>query len=318
MLFLLDGVDGVGKSTLATRIAEYLHEHRPTETVEVWHAGKPTQHPLDEYVAPLIAYRPRTQRHIICDRWHWGESVYPRVRDRDTQLNGWVNRYVELFLQSRGALGVHVWRDHAEVQDVFRDRGEFVLTETELTTTQRLFSETMRRSEIHKVTVRPDEVGVVEYLVAEASRAELRSRSLNGFTTYVGPSQVDTLVLGDVRGPGQRHVNGPAFMPYPSTSGAFLMRALYFQRVSDENVGIANACDVDSIADLVSITQPYNVVTLGRNAYDAYVNLFGPDDVGAVPHPQYVRRFHNKHHAEYGAILVEAAYTRKDQRSWRP
>lgn len=321
MLCILEGADGAGKSTLATRIIEYLERHRPGDTVELWHAGKPTMHPLDEYVTPLIGYRPGRGHHIICDRWHWGERVYPRVQNRPTEYDEPVHRYTELFLRSRGALGVHVWRDAMELQDVFRQRGEFVLTDDEIHATQRLFTNAASASTLARMTVRPDEDDVVEYVVAEASRAELKARMVANLVTYVGPPQADTLLLGDVRNAGQPHPMGPAFMPYPSTSGAFLLRALHESSLLATltgGLGIANACDVDDLASVIAAVQPFSVVTLGANAFHAYADLLGPDDVGAVPHPQYVRRFHHKHCEDYGALISEASYYRRDMRSWRP
>jgi hypothetical protein len=321
MLILCDGTDGAGKSTLATRLTEYLERHRPGDTVELWHAGKPTTHPLDEYVTPLLGYRPGRGHHIICDRWHWGETVYPVIKGRPTDLDRPTHRYTELFLQTRGALGVHVWRDVHELQAVFRDRGEFILTDAELHETQKLFTVAYNDSTITKRTIRPDEADVVEYIVAEAARAELKARSVASLVTYVGPPQADTLLLGDVRCPGNHNPAGPAFTPYPATSGAFLMRALHESGMAETltgGLGIANACDVDSVADLVASVRPYAVVTLGANAWKTYTGAFGTEGVGAVPHPQYVRRFHHKHCADYGAAISEASYYRRDMRSWRP
>lgn len=321
MLILCDGADGSGKSTLGARIVDELHGRYPNDTVELWHAGKPTNHPLDEYVTPLINYRPGRGHHIVCDRWHWGERVYPRVKGRTTQFDEPTLRYTELFLQARGALGVHVWRDVTELQDVFRQRGEFVLTDGELNETQKLFTVAYNASSLTKQTVRPDESDVVEYLIAEASRAELKARSVTNIVTYVGPPQADTLLLGDVRNAPITYPNGPAFMPFPATSGAFLMRALHESRMIDTlkgGLGIANACDVDSVADIIASVQPYSIVTLGAHARDVVGDVMGSRPIGAVPHPQFVRRFHHKHCAEYGAAISDASYYRRDMRSWRP
>lgn len=320
MLILLDGADGAGKSTLAQRIVEFLNDQRPGETVEVWHRGKPTRHPIDEYVTPLFNYHPGAKRHIIADRWHWGELVYPKVKSRATKYDESTHAYTELFLRSRGALGVHVWRDHVEIQDVFRQRGEFVLTSDELLTTQRLFTAVENGSTLSKMIVRPDENDVISYIVAEASRAELKARTVADLRTYVGPPQADTLILGDVRNDPDTHIYGPAFVPFPATSGAFLMRALCAVDFlnADHPVGIANACDVDEVVDIITAVQPLRVVTLGNNAYHKYYDIMGPDDMGAVPHPQYVRRFHNAFHREYGQTIAAAAYYGEDMRSWRP
>ena len=320
MLMLLEGTDGVGKSTLAQRITEWLREHRPNDSVELWHRGVPSQHPVDEYVVPLLGYRPGRGHHIICDRWHWGELVYPRVKNRESLMDDAQFWYAEQFLRSRGALGVHLWRDVVELQDVFRERSEFVLTETELMTTRNLFTHVRGAALISSVEVRPDESDVVEFLVAEAVRAENQARILNDFVTYIGPPEVDALLVGDVRGLSSRHPLGTAFMPYPSTSGAYLSRALLarLHHLDGARLGIVNGCDVDALAKVMSVVQPISVVALGNNAHRACAGLLGSYPNGAVPHPQYVRRFHHPHHAAYGDAIVEALQTGKDMRTWRP
>src|SRR5580765_4211415 len=104
MLIIIEGPDGVGKTTLAESLAKELAESG--DEVELLHRGPPKSHPLDEYVLPLLDYVPGLGRHVICDRWHWGEAVYPQVLDRTSLLDDPVFRYIEMFLRSRGALVV--------------------------------------------------------------------------------------------------------------------------------------------------------------------------------------------------------------------
>lgn len=316
MLLLCEGGDGVGKTTLVNEITELLHKMYPNDTVEVWRKGPPSQHPLDEYVTPLLSYRPSQGHHIICDRWHLGELVYPKIFGRMSYLDGGMLLYIEAFLKSRGAYLAHIDRDHVDVVDTIETRGDDLVTSNQAPPILLAFHRAIQRSTLTKSTSHIRQPDLASWLIAEASRAELKANSLNEFITYVGPPDAQLLILGDIRGPANPHVDGPAFGPYPSTSGAFLMRALFASLTPKRKFGIANACDVDSVADLLSALRPEQVVTLGTNAFEATTLI--TSDIGAVVHPQFMRRFFHKHHASYGYTLLRAAAGSEDMRSWRP
>lgn len=316
MLLIIEGGDGVGKSTLVAQVAETLTKLYPDDSVEVWRAGPPKAHPIDEYLAPLISYRPGRRRHIICDRWHVGELVYPKIFKRDTLMTPEMLLYVELFLKSRGAYLAYIQRDHVDVIDTLTTRGDELVENDQAIPILLAFHRAYRASTLTKSTSHVSQPDLAEWLVAEAARAELKAQALNPYTTYVGPADAQLLILGDVRGPGNPHPDGPAFAPYASTSGAHLMRALFASLTPRRRFGIANACDVDSVADLLSTLRPEQVVTLGVNAFKA-TKLITPD-IGAVAHPQFMRRFYHKHHAAYGLTLLRAAAGSEDMRSWRP
>ena len=110
MLIICEGPDSVGKSSLAARFKQHVERGSGVgeSGVELLHKGPPVLHPLDEYVVPLLHYRPFRGEHVVCDRWHWGEGVYPQVFPRSTQFDDAVRYYTELFLMSRGAYVVHV------------------------------------------------------------------------------------------------------------------------------------------------------------------------------------------------------------------
>src|ERR687897_2440373 len=84
LLVILEGPDGAGKSTLSRELAASLRAAYPADSISEFHKGPPHHHPLVEYEQPLFHYRPGTGRHIICDRWHVGEAVYPEVLGRAT------------------------------------------------------------------------------------------------------------------------------------------------------------------------------------------------------------------------------------------
>lgn len=316
MLLIVEGGDAVGKSSLVEDITSHLRKWFPHDTVEVWKKGPPTTNPLDEYATPLISYRPGRGHHIICDRWHLGELVYPKIFRRDTELTPELLLYIELFLKSRGAYLAYIQRDHVDVQETLRTRGDDLVVNDQAIPILLAFHRAFRASTLERSSSHVEQPDLAAWLVAEASRAELKATKLNGLVTYVGTPDPDLLILGDIRGPSNPHLDGPAFGPYPGTSGAHLMRALFASATPRLKLGIANACDVDSVADILSATRPEQVVTLGANAFLSTTLI--TTDIGAVAHPQYMRRFHHKHHAAYGHALLKAAREGRDMRSWRP
>lgn len=324
-LVILEGSDRAGKSTVAEAVRRQLLEVYPGDQVELWHAGPPKKHPLDEYERPLFTYRPCQRRHVICDRWHVGESVYPAVLNRPTRFTPPVRAHVEAFLRSRGALLVHV---HAN-SDVLSRRlaaeehecpeASLVSREQLLDARDRFFHE-MRRSILHYVGIEtthttPTSVDDAARLVVRlANTVERDACSLSELRTYVGGPHPRVLLVGDVR-----HAHrcmratvdalhaaqldpAPAFMPYPATSGEYLLRSVT-SLCENGTVGLINANDVDDPYIAWKTLDEPITVALGRRAYDTVKTWVS----GAVPHPQYVRRFYNSHTAWYDLLIQRAS-----------
>lgn len=324
MLIILEGPDGSGKTTLAQELASHL-SRTTSDKVEVWHAGPPTRHPLDEYLTPVTTYRPGTGYHLILDRWHWGERVYPRVLGRPSELDDAIWWSIEAYLRRLGALVVLCdWRSHHDYLDVYRERRLDGTPDfwqlTKLEQIRNEFSRMVYYSQLSSAYAwTPGQY--VHGIVESARHYEERYRHLNGFTTYLGPVKPHTLLFGDVRNgrdPATSSDLSPAFVPYASTSGHFLLKSLAAQtsRTWPSGIGLANACDVDDPVDLWRVLGEPPVVALGKNAYGKLIQ--SGFTCGVVPHPQYVRRFHHKFHREYGWKIVETSRTGRDNSKWQP
>lgn len=183
MLILLEGTDRSGKTTLAQAIRARIEELYPNDQIQMLHAGPPQQHPVHEYITPLIHYAPGNQHHVICDRWHIGETVYPSVCQRSTQLTTSLYQEIETFLRSRGALLVHV---HAH-PDVLLQRlhdensyapGQSYITPEQLVHVYEQFMIEVHRSTLFKCQVNTtmprtyDATVNAQFLVASAKAAE--------------------------------------------------------------------------------------------------------------------------------------------------
>lgn len=321
MLIIADGPDGSGKSSLCRALVTRLNAGEGA--VELLHRGPPTAHPLVEYAQPLYDYRPDQGRHLIIDRWHVGELVYPRILNRSTQLDEPTLRYIELLLMSRGAMIVHLTQPTSELRRRVQVRGDDLIHPEQLEDTRKLFEDVFRNI-ISTSSWRLDGVPTdanVDAIVDEARRAEMAAAALNPFRTYVGSDYADVLLFGDVRGPGNVDPNAPAFVPYPATSGHYLLRSLGLVQAASANqraqhgwrrIGIANACDVDDPGELWEAMGKPNVVTLGRSAETACRGNGVPIARVAL-HPQFVRRFHYGDALAYGRYLM--GHT--EELSWR-
>lgn len=227
--------------------------------------------------------------------------------------------YTEAFLASRGALVVYVTPPTHVVARNLAARveagGELGLTPP-LAEVICLFDDAHARR--HTVTWRLTydfHLGIAERLVEQASYVERHAASLSDYATYVGPPQPRRLLVGDVRGGDDGDGLLPAFTPYPSTSGHYLLRAL----VSDElrSTGIINANDADDVLSFVREVCPgAPVVALGRRAHRTLDRLGVAH--GTVPHPQYVRRFFFHHHDDYASVISQTFDTGVNNLAWRP
>lgn len=315
MLILIEGQDCAGKSTFVEHLADRIRRTEPTTSVTVLHSGAPRDHPLDEYVGRLLDYRPELGQHIICDRWHLGEVVYPRVLNRPTQQTAAVRAYVELFLRSRGALLVYCAADGDYLRDCADARDDDGYgASSRVDVTRDAFDRAVVTSLLPQVVCDVTDLdraigeGVDVDVLGLANDEAWYAERLNPFTTYVGPPEPGLLLFGDRRGPSDTDLadyrNLPAFVPHTGTSGRYLFDVLtrWPLRVAQHGItlnqlGIANACDVDDPRALWEALGRPPTVALGINAHNALRTA--RVDYRRVPHPQYVRRFHHNEFENY-------------------
>lgn len=315
-LIVLEGVDGAGKSTLAEAIAGKLHD------AEVRHAGPLDSHPLSAYALAFEDYAPGTGRHVVCDRLHWGELIYGPLYRGGSRLTEPMFRWTELYLRARGAVAFHVTQDLEVIQARLRLRGEDYLESHHVEQVWREFGEVADRSLLRVGDVRPglDEIDRMAERIVQAAiyydsqAAHIYSR----FPGYVGHATPGALLVGDKRGGQPPYETRAAFMPRAGNSGAYLMSALGPPSQAWpgwRGVGLVNALDEEiDLRELVADLGEPIVVALGRNAHEE-LDRQGIEH-GAVPHPQYIRRFFNKRAAEYGGIIAQAINTGEQHISW--
>lgn len=119
-IILIEGTDGVGKSTLAAALAAQAGSR-----TAVFHAGPPQNKAyLNEYILPLtIATDGWT---CICDRWHLGEPVWSSIFERKPILTVEQLHIVEKRLQAFNVeiAPIYLERDEASIVAELDSRDE--------------------------------------------------------------------------------------------------------------------------------------------------------------------------------------------------
>jgi thymidylate kinase len=320
LLVILEGCDGAGKSTLADALAH--RGEREGFNVEVWHKGPPeTKDPFAEYEGPLINYTPQDDRRlVICDRWHLGEFIYGPVLRGVSRLDWAGLRHIDLRLQALGAVQVIVTTNIETILARLRRRGEDLIPPEKLTIIRDAYQSVYeafggRNGHIRLQTNDGDIDRQVNdiWIAAQVQSHAVCMLETSSFPTYVGGIYPNLLLLGEKRGEHPDEAAFPScFVPYPSTSGAYLLNAMNdaygpFCRW----IGMMNALEDDWVKFWELHDKPF-IVALGNNA-DHVVSVKNILH-GCVPHPQYWRRFHHHDRKRYGEMILDAASTSKKVR----
>lgn len=310
MLILIEGLDRTGKTTLASAIAEAVG-------AELYHFSKPEQHPLLEYESWLDDYVPDSGRHVVCDRYHWGETVWPTIYDRPTEYTPEMLLHTELYLESRGALMVYT---RSSAESIISRLDDPYPPPEKVEPALELFRRARQSSRLACLEFDLAAQPLTAYVGRFTSVAgALEERAARRWVTshWVGDPLPTTLLVGDRPGPSDPAQATVPFRPFGG-AGVYLMRAL----ANFPCVALTNAHDGTApvpLGDLWERLQRPRVVALGNIADEALRVNRVPH--GAVPHPQYVRRFLHDRLSAYPDLIRRAAWEladlREEVRAWR-
>lgn len=141
---ILEGTDGVGKTTIATRI-------RDQTGATYVHCGPPSTPTWDaEYLSPTLM---RPER-IVLDRWHIGEWVWPPFFGRES-LFGRLGDLVECSdrLADAGFVAWVVTRSPLEIVGALVDRGEERMAVTSIIAQERFVEVAHRLQELSRLPI---------------------------------------------------------------------------------------------------------------------------------------------------------------------
>lgn len=273
-LTVIEGVDGAGKSTLISKML----------TDEVIHCGPIKRTPMQEYVDPLMHYRGRT--NIVCDRLHVGELVYGPIYRGESKLTEGMRRYVEMFLDSRGAVKVILDAPLPEIQRRLEHRGEDFLQPEDLERVWR-FYRLYGSDHGWLVLDRPD-AGVIHSI---AQAAEAFVRPLFDFPEYVGSRLPDVLFVA--------HTDTfPALRPEPDTAGDMFFTAL------PDGLRCGAVSTIWNLAELWEKLSYPKVVALGRAA-ELHLTKQGFPNITKIPHPREIFTQSPSSAVRYGEIITQ-------------
>jgi hypothetical protein len=296
VLIVIEGLDRTGKSTLAKNLQALA---APNNVTTVNHHSKPKSHPLDEYEADLDWYLPGTGFTVIEDRFHIGERVWPTVFGRKSEMDEAMFLHIELFLRSRGALTIYADRDLELLKNELQDEPIDIVGAREA---RQLFDSAMfdAVTDVVGYDYTRDSNDLQDFVtLARMHEAEAAHIAHVTYGEYIGNPHPSVLLVGDRFGPaqnGRRWARVP-FVPYPNTSGHFLMSQLLELGNIVRDIGIINAYAPSPYGKLVTtnfdrllrrLGKP-KVIALGKDAAKALTS----QDIehNEVPHPQFWRRF---------------------------
>jgi hypothetical protein len=311
----IEGTDGTGKTTMANAVRDELAARFGSATLI--HRGPPEKSVLEEYATDVEG---RENEHLVFDRWHLGSCVYaPLYRGTGPygELGSGGFRWVEKFLQARGAKFYVVDLPYPTVKRRLETRGEDYLQSHHVEGVLERFRIVNDMSVLtESLFTPPTELDCVpaaaKVIVDDALQYAAGAAELRAFPSYVGGPYPSVLLVGEKRGGKPPFESQACFMPLKNKSGEYLWECLpegFWQ-----GVGVANACEGDDIAKLWETLDSPPVVALGKEASKRLYDL--DIDHAGVPHPQRVKRFHNRLQEEYGALIEEVSVTGEQRFSW--
>jgi hypothetical protein len=224
MLILLEGPDGVGKTTYANVIDQSLPK-RERDYVEYIHAGPLRRHPLDEYVLGLAKYKPG-DKITVCDRWHIGEMVYGPVLRSKVAYDKVQLLYIEMFLRSRGALNVVLVEAWSTLEARYHREGDDLINLQQLQNVWERYRDLqgLMMPLSYDCPTKTGHAGVVS-TIEIARRLEQEVLHLAEHPVFVGNPQPRVLFVGERRNVNEERgrTHPAAFTPFNDTSGYYLL-----------------------------------------------------------------------------------------------
>ena len=335
MFIVIEGTDASGKTSLSEAVKHELEMRQHGFPIQTFHKGRPLEETrrwvLKDYVTSIEDVD-WTSCIAMSDRWHWGEITYAPLKRPHTNLDGygllskagW--RWTELFLMSRGIAQFWLYQPLHVIQERINSRGDDFVNADELETILGQYEFAASQSCIIEKLCPPanslDQVtDLANYIIDRSSEVSFEASSISGFPGYIGSPNPKALLVGDVRNIVAKYGEETKlpFMPVDGNSGEYLLNAL-----PDDfwkTVGIINVNDVPNIGgtiyDLWILLGRPNIIALGRLASRGLEREgFSNDLFTTMPHPQYVRRFHNKDQQEYGTAIQRNAQNKPTEDRW--
>ena len=293
-MIIIEGIDGVGKTTLAKNICcdlnyNYIKENKPLYEGFNYYCDRSLQ---------LSFYD-------VVDRFHLGEFVYPNLKkDGRKPIKFWRQNIIERSLQTLQTIVILVDADDDFIENVYNTRGEDYVDSSEIGITRALFNKAFNKSILIKKkfnTCNDSYEELLNFIKENQNYQNLYKYeflgNINSDIMLIGERYADNTFIGN---------NKKAFFA-DINSSLYLHKALY---LSPENGNhyITNAFKTNlfnfnecAIKEEIKIVQPKIIIALG-NKVSSFLKVLNISHK-KIPHPQYWRRFKYKNIKEYSKLL---------------
>lgn len=288
MVFILEGCDKCGKSTLADKLVKEFN-------AVYLKFSAPKRPAFKEYSDCLDMLQ--VNRHYVLDRFCYGELIYGPLYRKKSQLTLDDLRYLETRLLAFDPVVICCLTDATTVRDNFVRCHE---TETNIQHVEKIIRG-FQRLLLTRDRLVP--VRIYDYQKDPSHEQlfdDLKLTMLNGQTlrqhelmNFLGNSACcEYLFVGD-----EKNVNRLDRHVFDSVSGRFLLRALDRLKILNRS-GICNSLVGNELLDrdMVRRLAPRTIIALGAAA-DLRLSLIGLEH-RRVAHPQFAKRFYGKSNLE--------------------
>lgn len=317
MIILLEGQNGVGKTAVANELVKLFGFKYHKENRFTW--GEMTRS-YEPYMRKSLELEDNT----IQDRWHLGECVYPFIKnDGRPGLLPWQQHAVERVLANKGCFLIKVIASRKFIERVYKDRGEDFITLNDTVKERALFDQAYSNSILPKYSYfnfgGNDFTSLVglENIISFIKQMQKSLAPFKGSYIPIDPTSPDgydkVMLVGDRFNENHRPPDH-AFSGYEKGCSNFLQQILYDTGYPDRFY-LTNAFKTgdhtknkELFLQELKVVDPLEVVTLGKKAQVFVAEVLKKEDsplrnFHALPHPQFVHRFHGKEGALYAARL---------------
>lgn len=288
MFIIIEGCTLTGKSTLRDEIVKQLlvdgrtidqpHHGQPAELTRAW--------VLQQYAAQFETRCVTTDEDtIIADRWHYGERTYAPIYRASTNKDGygllgkagW--RWIEMFLQSRGAYVIAATAAISTLEQRLSERGDDHVTSVQALQRVRLAYTDVWHSGIgyydssYLTELGEPTDAVAARFIRNAEGKSARAATLRDFPEYIGVTRPRALLVIDERNT-KASMAVSTLLPYApleNSSGEYMLDALSPEFV--RGVGIININKFPAGADgaqrlrkLMDVLGAPETVAVGKGA----------------------------------------------------
>lgn len=315
MIVVVEGCDGSGKSTLAGQIAKQF------PNTDLIHFGPCKQSPLLEYGLPLVEHR-RDKNHLVFDRFHLGEWVYPRVLHYRPGLTKAELTWLDMILEMKGAVLVlaESYPAGEEVQKRLRDEKFIPTTPGMLRGIQQGFRDAANGTPLFTFTHNIDSNTVADPRLVALKGRQNAFDNMNTQDAFgcIGAVKPDILLVGDT--PDDGCLKRYPFAPFAHTPGEFLFTSLYQTRTLPQaKIAVVNAFlnngHCKNIETLWHQLFRPKVVALGKHVSNVLFEMRVPHGVALHPAEAEVQfQKDDRRHMRYLSSVFNAANTYADVR----